>query len=171
MVAISRRIAFSVLNGLDDSGAFPERLLHGAFERETDLAQRDRALATELVYGVLRWRGRLDWIIGKLSNTPIHKIDPSVLHALRLGLYQILFLTRIPPSAAVNESVELVKVGSPSWVVRFVNGVMREAARNGKKIPLPAYENDPLRAIESAVSGEQSDPPHNRAGQHVEGQP
>jgi len=148
MVAISRRIAFSALNGLEDSGAFPERLLHGAFERQANLTQRDRALATDLVYGVLRWRGRLDWMIGELSNTPIHKIDSSVLNALRLGLYQILFLTRIPTSAAVNESVELVKVSrAPSWVVRFVNGVMRAAARNGKKIPLPAYENDPVRAI------------------------
>jgi 16S rRNA (cytosine967-C5)-methyltransferase len=147
MVAVSRRIAISVLNGLDDSNAFPERLLHRALEREPQLIRKDRALATELVYGVLRWRSRLDWVICQLSKTPVHKIDPSVLNIIRLGLYQILFHSRIPPSAAVNDSVEMAKWKAPLWVVRFVNGVMRSAARRAKEIPLPGYADDPVQAI------------------------
>jgi 16S rRNA (cytosine967-C5)-methyltransferase len=109
--------------------------------------RKDRALATDLTYGVLRWRGRLDWVIGQLSTTPVHKIDPFVLNILRLGLYQILFLSRVPLSAAVNESVELAKAKAPSWVVRFVNGVMRAAARKAKGIPLPGDDGDPARAL------------------------
>lgn len=147
MVAPARRLAFSVLNALDSSDVFPDRLLHKAFEKSPDLVRKDRALATELVYGVLRWRGRLDWMINRFSKTPLHRIDPFVLSALRLGLYQILFLSRIPDSAAVNESVELVKDRSPSWVVRFVNGVLRAAAREAGEMPLPDDEEDPVYAM------------------------
>lgn len=147
MVAISRRIALSVLNGLDDSNAFPEHILHRAFEREPRLIRKDRALATDLVYGVLRWQGRLDWVIRRLSKTPVHKIDSSVLNIIRLGLYQILFHSRVPPSAVVNDSVEMAKGQAPLWVVRFVNGVMRSAARRAKEIPLPDYNDDPVQAI------------------------
>ena len=147
MVAVSRRIALSVLNGLDESNAFPEFLLDRAFKRESHLIRKDRALATELVYGVLRWRSRLDWVISRLSKTPIRKIDPFVLNILRMGLYQILFHSRIPASAAVNDSVEMAKTRTPLWVVRFVNGVMRSAAMQAKEIPLPDYGDDPVQAI------------------------
>ena len=109
MGAIARHMALSVLNSLDDSSVTLDRLLTQAFEQRPRLIQPDRALANELVFGVLRWRGRLDWVIKHLSRTPIHKIDPLVLNAIRLGLYQIVFLSRIPVSAAVNDSVELVK--------------------------------------------------------------
>jgi 16S rRNA (cytosine967-C5)-methyltransferase len=147
MVAISRRISLSVLDGLDDSHAFPQQLLRKAFEREPQLIRKDRALATELVYGVLRWRSRLDWVISQLSKTPVHKIDAPILNIIRLGLYQILFHSRIPPSAAVNDSVEMAKDRAPLWVVRFVNGVMRSAARRAKEIPLPDYADDRVKAI------------------------
>jgi 16S rRNA (cytosine967-C5)-methyltransferase len=147
MVAVSRRIALSVLNGLDDSNTFPERLLDRAFEREPHLIRKDRALTTELVYGVLRWRSRLDWVIRRLSRIPLRKIDPSVINIIRLGLYQILFHSRVPPSAAVNDSVDMAKSRAPLWVVRFVNGVMRSAARRAKEIPLPDYADDPVQAI------------------------
>jgi 16S rRNA (cytosine967-C5)-methyltransferase len=144
MVAVSRRIALSVLSRLEHSNAFPQQLLHTALEREGKLIRKDRALATELVYGVLRWRTRLDWVISQLSTTPLHKIDPLVLNVLRIGLFQILFHSRIPPSAAVNDSVEMVKTSRPAWVVRFVNGVMRAAVRRGEDIPWP---DDPVQAI------------------------
>ncbi|UCD87274.1 MAG: hypothetical protein JSV01_05825, partial [Desulfobacterales bacterium] len=147
MVAISRRISLSVLDGLDGSDAFPQQLLRKAFEREPQLIRKDRALATELVYGVLRWRSRLDWVISQLSKTPVHKIDAPILNIIRLGLYQILFHSRIPPSAAVNDSVEMAKDRAPLWVVRFVNGVMRSAARRAKEIPLPDYADDRVKAI------------------------
>lgn len=147
MVAISRRISLSVLNGLDDSNVFPEHLLHKAFEREPQLIRKDRALATDLVYGVLRWRSRLDWVISRLSNTAFHKIDGSVLNIIRLGLYQILFHSRIPPSAAVNDSVEMTKAIAPLWVVSFVNGLMRAAVRRAREIPMPDYADNPVQAI------------------------
>lgn len=147
MVAISRRISLSVLDRLDKSHAFPENLLHKAFEQEPQIIRKDRALATELVFGVLRWRGRLDWVISELSKTPFHKIDASILNIIRLSLYQILFHSRIPPSAAVNDAVEMAKAKAPLWVVRFVNGLMRSAVRRAKEIPLPDYADNPIQAI------------------------
>jgi len=147
MAAIARRIALSVLDSLHESNVTLDRRLTQAFEKWRPLLQRDRALATELVLGVLRWRGRLDWVIGHLSKTPVHKMDPLVLDIIRLGLYQILFLSRIPVSAAVNDSVKLAKEKAPFWVVRFVNAVLRSAQGRAKEIPLPTDADDPVIAI------------------------
>jgi len=155
MAAIARRVALSVLNLLETSNLTLDSLLSQAFEQRPKLIQPDRALANELVFGVLRWRGRLDWVVRHLSNTPIHKIDPSVLNTLRLGLYQILFLSRIPVSAAVNDSVELAKEKAPLWVVRFVNAVLRTAADRAKNLPLPDERDDPV----AAISVRESHPP------------
>jgi 16S rRNA (cytosine967-C5)-methyltransferase len=86
-------------------------------------------------------------VIQQLSDTPFDKINPEVLSVIRLGLYQILFLSRIPASAAVNDSVEIAKKRSPRWVVPFVNAVLRSAVRKAEKIPLPVQEDDPVAAI------------------------
>jgi 16S rRNA (cytosine967-C5)-methyltransferase len=147
MAAIARRIALSVLSSLHESNVTLDHRLTQAFEKRRPLKQRDRALATELVLGVLRWRGRLDWVIDHLSKMPVHKIDPLVLDIVRLGLYQILFLARIPVSAAVNDSVDLAKEKAPLWVVRFVNAILRSAVRRAKEIPMPADADDPVAAI------------------------
>jgi len=147
MVAIARQIALSALSSLHESNVTLDHQLTKAFEKRRPLLQRDRALATELVLGVLRWRGRLDWVIDHLSKTPVHKMDPLVLDIIRLGLYQILFLSRIPISAAVNDSVELAKEKAPFWVVRFVNAVLRSAGGRAKEIPLPTDADDPVTAI------------------------
>jgi 16S rRNA (cytosine967-C5)-methyltransferase len=147
MPAIARQIALSVLDGLDSSSGTLNSLFASALARSPGLIQRDRALATELVYGVLRWRGRLDWVINRLSNTPFRKISPQVRNIIRLGVYQILFLSKIPPSAAVNDSVELAKDKAPHWVVPFVNAVLRSAAGKAANIPLPSFGEDPVLAI------------------------
>ncbi len=147
MAAIARRIALCVLSSLNDSNVTLDRLLTQAFEKRHPLRQRDRALATELVLGVLRWRARLDWVIHRLSKTPVDKMDPRILDIVRLGLYQILFLSRIPVSAAVNDSVELAKEKAPVWVVRFVNAVLRSAVRRARQLELPDDPHDPVAAI------------------------
>lgn len=147
MPGIARQIALSVLNALDRSNTSVDLLFARVLAQNPDLVQPDRALAMELVYGVLRWRGRLDWIIKTLSHIPFRKLSPLVLNIVRLGVYQILFLSRVPPSAAVNESVELAKEKAPSWVIPFVNAVLRAAACKAGNIPLPGFEEDPVCAI------------------------
>ena len=126
MPAIARQIALWVLNALDSQDIPIDTLFAQAYQ-EPRLSRRDRALATELVYGVLRWREKLDWIIRKLSTTPFRKIHPQVLNIIRLGVYQLVFLSKIPPSAAVNDAVELAKDTAPPWTISFVNAVLRAA--------------------------------------------
>jgi 16S rRNA (cytosine967-C5)-methyltransferase len=112
---------------------------------------RERDLMNALVFGVLRWRGRLDHVIGRFSNTPTAKIDPPVLNVLRTAVFQLAFMDRIPPSAAVNTAVEIAKSLPRPWAASFVNAVLRKAAAGHAGLPLPDTQQDPVRAL--AVAG------------------
>lgn len=90
---------------------------------------RDRALATELATGTLRWRNAVDYQLQRFSARPLDKLDPAVLDALRLGAYQILYLDRVPVSAVVNDTVDLVKRAGFRSAAGFVNAVLRRLAR------------------------------------------
>jgi 16S rRNA (cytosine967-C5)-methyltransferase len=127
----SRTLAYQILLNIEQKASHPDRLIRTALERRSRLDERDRALLTELVYGVVRWRGRLDWHIDELSRTRPGKIAPAVRVLLRLALYQILFLDRVPDHAAVNDTVDIAKSSQPPYVVRFINAILREAARKG----------------------------------------
>ncbi len=96
-----------------------------------------------LVQGVLRWRLRLDWTLRHSSRTPFERIEPPVLNILRLALYQILFMDRVPDSAAVNEAVKQAKAAGPRHVAGFVNGILRNLCRRGQEFPLPERGPDP----------------------------
>ena len=108
---------------------------------------RDRDLLNAIVFGVLRWRGRLDYLIARFSKTPLVKIDPSILNILRTGLFQIIFLTRIPASAAVHTAVETAKSLSAPWVAAFVNAVLRKAAAEHASVPFPDPRKEPVKAL------------------------
>ena len=101
-----RDLALKVLNRLDLSPAFPDRYLERAFQQESNFSERDRAFAVHLVQGVLRWRLRLDWIIKKSLRFSFNKIAPPILNILRIGVYQIFFMDRVPDSADVDEAVK-----------------------------------------------------------------
>ena len=91
--------------------------------------------------GILRWRGRLDYAIGQAASKPVRQLHPLVLDLLRLTAYQLLFLDRIPPSAAVNESVKLAKARRlPPALTAFVNAVSRTLAAGINDLPLPDPE-------------------------------
>ena len=138
-----RAICLEILNQLKKSDGHPDRLLSDSFKRYRHLTSLDRGFLTELTYGVLRWREKLDWSIRHLSKIPLEKIEPETLNILRLGLYQIEFLTRTPASAAVNESVELAKRHRGSGGGGFVNAILRSFLRKKEEIPCPEIEHDP----------------------------
>ncbi len=121
-----RAAAFSVLEAVELKGGSSNALLS---EIETP-DERERHLATTLVYGVLRQRRVLDRLIERSSRRPLHEIDPAVLIATRLGLYQVLFLTRVPRAAAVNEAVALVRAHRGRGAAAFANAVLRSACRS-----------------------------------------
>lgn len=104
--------------------------------RLQDLADaRDRNLLKAMVFGVLRQRGTLDWLLGRLSSTPLPRLKPPVLQALRIGSYQLLFLERVPPAAAIHATVEALKrMGEPRWLTGFVNGVLRNVGRRSQEL-------------------------------------
>jgi len=133
----ARRAAFDILNRLDRGRETLDQVLERYFEGTPVLPQRERAFLYAQVYGVLRWRGRLDWIIGYFSKTPLAKIDPKILNLLRLGLFQMTGLDKIPASAAVNTSVEIAKSFAPPWLVKFVNANLRKMAQQYAAVPFP----------------------------------
>ena len=130
-ISPARVAAFRILKQVE-TGAFSSILLAA---EEPHLLPEDRALCHELVLGVLRWQLRLDKILEHFSKRDVARLDPPVRIALRLGLYQLRYLTRIPASAAVNESVSLVRAARLSSATAFVNAVLRRATREAEYDP------------------------------------
>lgn len=141
-ISSARLAAFNILQQVE-TGAFSSVLLAS---EELRLQPADRALCHELVLGVLRWQRYLDKIVEHFSKRRIASLDAAVRIALRLGLYQLRFLTRIPASAAVNESVSLVRVARLSSATAFVNALLRRAIREAEYDPA-AKVSDPLEKI------------------------
>ena len=135
MAAPARDAAFRVLRAID-AGRVD---LGDALSRARDplLDPRDRALATDLATGTLRWRGAIDFQLQRVSAKPLRKLDAAVLDALRLGAYQLLYLERVPTSAVVNDSVDLVKRGGFRSAAGFANAVLRRLARERAALSWP----------------------------------
>jgi 16S rRNA (cytosine967-C5)-methyltransferase len=123
-VSPSRNAAFNILLRVERESAYAVELLHSPLIDE--LSPVDRHLVTEIVMGVLRWRSVLDQTIALLSFTPFRKLDLEVLTALRMGVYQKQFLSKIPAHASVNETVELVKQAKKVSAAGLANAVMRK---------------------------------------------
>jgi 16S rRNA (cytosine967-C5)-methyltransferase len=151
-MADARNTALKVLITLERERQTLDGILDDITPRTDSLARRDRALFNALIYGVLRWRGRLDYIISHFSNTPLKKIEPGVLNILRLGLFQIIYLDRIPDSATVNTSVELTRRIGASRAAGFVNALLRKAAANSGNVVFPTLKSDPVAFFSTAHS-------------------
>ena len=137
-VSPARAAAFDILLRVERESSYASDLLHSpAYER---LSTPDHALGTELVMGVLRWRSRLDAKIAAASSQPLSKLDIEILIALRLALYQFLWLDRVPQRAALHESVELVKRARKRSAASFVNAVLRKLSTASRK-PDPSAES------------------------------
>jgi 16S rRNA (cytosine967-C5)-methyltransferase len=125
-VSPSRAAAFHILLRTERDRAYASELLHS--ESNANLSTADHRLATELVMGVLRWRSLLDDEISAASSQKLQRLDLEVLTALRLGVYQLRFLSRIPARAAIFESVEIAKAQRKRSAAPFVNAVLRKVA-------------------------------------------
>ncbi len=128
-VSPARSAAFEILLRVEREDSYAAELLHSV--RLAKLSSRDHGLATELVMGVLRWQSLLDQRLAAASSQKIARLDSEVLAALRLGVYQLQFLSRVPARAAIFESVELVKAARKRSAASFVNAVLRKMAGAG----------------------------------------
>ncbi len=126
-VAPARAVAYRVLRRVFEQGAYADRALAG---EAAELEPRDRALATRIAFGTVQRRDTLDHIAAQLLRPRLTDLDAEVLAALRLGLFQLLFLDAVPAHAAVGESVELIKRRNPGGA-GLINAVLRRAAREG----------------------------------------
>jgi 16S rRNA (cytosine967-C5)-methyltransferase len=129
-IAPARRIAFDILRKVEAGGYASDLLL----ARSASLESRDAGLASEVVFGVLRYRAQLDHLIALYLGKP-RKLDPEVRIALRMGVYQLRYLDKIPAHAAVAESVELVKQARKTSAAGLVNAVLRKVNREPVEWP------------------------------------
>jgi 16S rRNA (cytosine967-C5)-methyltransferase len=125
-VSPARAVAFEILLRVEREKSYATELLHST--PLAKLSSRDHGLATELVMGVLRWQSLLDHRLAAASSQKIERLDDEVLAALRLGVYQLKFLSRVPSRAAIFESVELVKAARKRSAASFVNAILRKIA-------------------------------------------
>jgi 16S rRNA (cytosine967-C5)-methyltransferase len=132
-----RRLGLEILGRLEASDLTLDHLLADALETHPHMDARDRSLCNALVYGVQRWRGRLDWILAHFARRRPETLPPRLHNLMRLGLFQICFLDRVPKAAAVNTSVQLAKAIGEGPRAGFVNGLLRNAARHYASVPLP----------------------------------
>jgi 16S rRNA (cytosine967-C5)-methyltransferase len=140
-------LAFRILSSANGGSVRSEPSLDDVFLQHPDLEARDRAFTVNLVQGVYRWRQRLDWMIEQSLQFPFADIEPPILHILRIALYQIFFMDRVPQSAAVNEAVRQAKGVSRPHVSGFVNGILRKICRRKGQMTFPDRERDPVRFL------------------------
>jgi len=118
-----------------DAGTDLPTAVHRARARVSD--RRDQALLTELVSGTVRMQAALDYQLSRHSVRPVPELDPEVRRLLRLGAFQLLYLTRVPPSAVVNDAVRLARAGQVGSAAGFINAVLRATARAPRPLTWP----------------------------------
>lgn len=138
----ARKLAFQALLRMETAKSYSNLTLDALLKAENP-EPRERQLAANLFYGVLERKLTLSYLIEKYTKKKLASLDPEVVVALELGLYQLLYMDGIPQSAAVNESVELIKKSRKKSAAGFVNGVLRSFLRDGRRVELP--EGDTLR--------------------------
>jgi 16S rRNA (cytosine967-C5)-methyltransferase len=141
MTAPARTAAYHAVRAVSSGRADLPSALHASRAHLTD--ERDRSLAAEIVTGMFRWQRSLDHLIEHFSRRHIAKLDGEVVAILRLSLYQLLHLTRVPASAVVDDAVDLTRAARKPSASGFVNAVLRATLRQRHKLPLPARPTAP----------------------------
>ncbi len=147
----ARLVALRVLERVEHGRAFADLALDAAL-RQSDLPHRERAFATELVYGALRWRGRLDFALAAALDRPLAEVEPPLVTLLRLGAYQLLMCSGMPARAAVDQTVRCTHAAGYAHAAAFVNAVLRQLARRAGELRFPALADDPLGHLVHALS-------------------
>ena len=141
-----RQLVIKLLDRLERTNAYADLLLNKEL-KEQELSELDRALIQEFFFGVIRWRNRLDWIIKNIYRGSIEKAPRFIRYILQIGLYQLIFMDKIPEYAAINEAVKLAKIkGGPYWGKK-VNAILRSFQRNANQVKFPNLSTNPVEYI------------------------
>jgi 16S rRNA (cytosine967-C5)-methyltransferase len=146
----ARALAARVLERVETDAAYADLALEAESTRRR-VAPRDIGLATELVYGTLRWQRYLDWVLAPHSRRRLDALDPPVRVILRMTAYQLVFLERVPAFAAVSDAVTLARAGARGSA-EYTNAVLRAFAKRGAREREPAPPRDPLDALATRCS-------------------
>ncbi|MGI6650890.1 MAG: 16S rRNA (cytosine(967)-C(5))-methyltransferase RsmB [Limnochordia bacterium] len=141
-----RQLAVLTLNKLEKTEDFLREVLDSHL-RQNSLSSLDQGLYTELVYGTVRMRRSLDYVLSLCSSRPLAKIKPEILNVLRSAVYQILYLDRVPARAAVHEAVNLARLFGHEGLAKFTNGILRQVVRRRGSIPYPDQGRDLVRHL------------------------
>ncbi len=144
--ASARAIAWKVLVRVERHRAYADLTLHAELDRSS-LDRRDRAWATELTYGALRMRGRLDAALAQVIDRPLGSVEVEVRNLLRLGAYQVLAVDKLAPAIAVSETVELTHQLGFERATGFLNAVLRQLAKRAERLRFASLEEDPLAHV------------------------
>jgi 16S rRNA (cytosine967-C5)-methyltransferase len=148
----ARTKALEVLIRWEKRGSPMDPLFDAMVMEDPLLTDLDKAFVREVVYGVLRWQGKLDWIISAYSHIKPLRMERAVISILRMGVYQLLFMDRVPARAAVDESVKLAKGIKKQDAIPFINGILRGIAEERKEVSYPDLQTDPLNHIATLYS-------------------
>lgn len=142
----ARETALKVLNAVYMNDAYANVALTRELRR-AELSDQDRRFVTEMVYGTVKAGDTLDWMLRQYTNRPLSKIAPIIGNILRLGMYQLFFMDKVPASAACNQAVELAKKYGHAGTVKFVNAVLRSAVREPEKAVFPAGQGNATKNL------------------------
>jgi 16S rRNA (cytosine967-C5)-methyltransferase len=154
VIAPARLAAYEVLRAVSTRRSdLPAALVRARSQLQDE---RDRALASEIATGTLRWQGTFDTLIAAYATRPLATLDDEVVDILRLTLFQLLHLDRVPASAAVNDAVQMTKKAGKTSAASFVNALLRRASRERARLPLPSRtiggETGEVDYLEQALS-------------------
>ncbi len=142
-----RELALEILTEAEREGTYPTVLLKQALDRYLYLEKQERAFLTRLVEGTIERRITLDYYINRVSKTPVHKMKPLIRSLMRMSAYQLFYMDAVPDSAACNEAVKLAQKRGFRNLTGFVNGVLRNLAREKETLKLPDETKEPVKAL------------------------
>lgn len=137
----ARDAAVAALLKIEEQGGYSNIVLDEMLEH-SDLSDADRGFASRLLYGVIERRLTLDYLLNHVSSTPVKKMDATVREILRVGTYQVVYMDKIPPFAAINEAVGQTRTFGCPRLSGFVNGVLRQVHREYESLPIAVPNTD-----------------------------
>ena len=143
----AREIVVDILQKIELEEAYSNIALKQTLDSYKGLILKDKGLITEITNGTIKYTRKIDYIINQFSNTPTHKMKPVIRYTLRMSVYQIIFLDKIPNSAVCNEAVEIVKKRKMGRLSGFVNGVLRNIIRQLDTVNYPNKSTHPVEYL------------------------